>query len=124
MLLFLVVLLHYIFIFSPVLLFLVPVNLIKKYFKFYFLSIVMVPILWGLNNNSCILTNIENGLDKENNQTFSKKHLKWLYKPIMKMLGLKWESQKDLDKMACIHWGFNYILLWIYLFHIHKCKLV
>lgn len=124
MLLFLVVLLHYIFLFSPILLFAIPVDFIKGYFKFYFLALIMVPVQWGINNNSCILTNVEKKLDKGNNDNFSRKHLKWLYKPIMTAIGFRWESQTDLDKMSYLHWGFNYIILWVYLFYIHKCKLV
>jgi len=124
-LLYLIVLIHYLLVFSPFLIFFIPVNVIKMYFKFYFLSLMLMPIHWALNKDKCFLSDIENKLDKKNkNETFSRKHLKWFYNPIMILFGLDWNKEEDLNKIVYIHWGFNYILLWIYLFYIHKCKLI
>jgi len=124
-LLYLIVLIHYLLVFSPFLIFFIPVNVIKMYFKFYFLSLMLMPIHWALNKDKCFLSDIENKLDKKNkNQTFSRKHLKWFYNPIMILFGLDWNKEEDLNKIVYIHWGFNYILLWIYLFYIPKCKLI
>ncbi len=124
-LLYLIVIIHYLLVFSPFLIFFIPVNVIKMYFKFYFLFLMLLPIHWALNKDKCFLSDIEKKLDKNNkNENFSRKHLKWFYNPIMILFGLDWNNDNDLDKMVYIHWGFNYILLWVYLFYIHKCKLI
>ena len=86
---------------------------------------MLLPIHWALNKDKCFLSDIEKILDKKNkNENFSRKHLKWFYNPIMILFGLDWNKDEDLNKIVYIHWGFNYILLWIYLFYIHKCKLI
>ena len=63
-------------------------------------------------------------LDNETTENVSRKKLKWLYKPIVELLGMDWNSNKDLDFVVYLHWGLNFIVLWTYLFYIAKCKIV
>ena len=41
--------------------------------------------------------------------------MKWIYEPIMKLIGWEWNS-KNLEKMVSINWMLMLILLWIYAF--------
>ena len=61
--------------------------------------------------------------ETETNSEFSETNLKWLYKPIMNVIGWKWETG-DIDKMVNLHMIINFILVWYYLFFIGKCKLI
>ena len=80
----LVVLIHLLLLFSPILIFLIPINISKLYFKFYFLVLILLPIHWALNKDRCFLSDIEKKLDENNKKdNFSRKHLKWLYNPIL-----------------------------------------
>jgi hypothetical protein len=115
---------HILYIFLPILIVLFPIKYTKKYFKYIFLGAILTPIGWGLNNNKCILSDIAISLDEATTENISRKKLKWFYKPIMDILGLNWESNKDLDYVIYIHWGFNFLILWVYLFYIAKCKII
>jgi hypothetical protein len=101
-----------------------PIKYIKQYFKYIFLISILTPISWGLNNNRCILSDAVIKLDNETTENVSRKKLKWLYKPIVELLGMDWNSNKDLDFVVYLHWGLNFIVLWTYLFYIAKCKIV
>jgi len=122
---------HLLIIFFSIILYLIPVKYLKKSFKYIFLVLILTPIHWNLFNNKCILTIISKKLgsydnmnnDEESESLFSKKYLKWLYKPIMKIIGWEWKD-KNISKMAVLHWIFNYILLWYYLFFIGKEKIL
>ena len=35
-----------------------------------------------------------------------------LYKPIMKILGLEWDSEDDLDIMINVNWVINFMAIW------------
>lgn len=123
-LLYFIELIHLLYIFIPLLILLFPIKYIKTYFKYIFLISILTPVSWGLNNNRCFLSDIAISLDETNNQNISRKKLKWLYKPIVDLLGLDWDSDKDLDFVVNLHWGLNFIVLWIYLFYIAKCKII
>ena len=115
---------HVSYIFLPLIIVLFPIKYIKKYFKYIFLISILTPISWGLNNNRCILSDAVIKLDNETTENVSRKKLKWLYKPIVELLGMDWNSNKDLDFVVYLHWGLNFIVLWTYLFYIAKCKIV
>ena len=115
---------HVSYIFLPLIIVLFPIKYIKKYFKYIFLISILTPISWGLNNNRCILSDAVIKLDNETTENVSRKKLKWLYKPIVELLGMNWNSNKDLDFVVYLHLGLNFIVLWTYLFYIAKCKIV
>ena len=123
-LLYLIEVIHILYIFSPILVVILPIRYIKKYFKFIFLGAILTPIGWGLNNNKCILSDVATSLDETSTENISRKRLKWLYKPIVDLLGLDWNKNKDLDYVVYLHWGLNYIILWIYVFYIAKCNII
>ena len=108
--------------FSPIWLFLVPLGLIKKYkniFLIYFLIMLLVPIHWVFFDNRCIFTIITMKAGALNNTKtdsgFSEVYLRWLYKPIMNIIGWKWNN-KGVAKMVNLHWVLNFILLWYFVF--------
>jgi hypothetical protein len=115
---------HILYIFLPILVVLLPIKYTKKYFKYIFLGSILTPIGWGLNNNKCILSDVAISFDEATTENISRKKLKWFYKPIMDILELNWESNKDLDYVVYLHWGFNFFILWIHLFYIAKCKVI
>jgi len=115
---------HVSYIFLPLIIVLFPIKYIKKYFKYIFLISILTPISWGLNNNRCILSDAVIKLDNETTENVSRKKLKWLYKPIVELLGMNWNSNKDLDFVVHLHWGLNFIVLWVYLFYIAKCEII
>ena len=113
---------HLVMLFSPIWLFLVPLGLIKKYkniFLIYFLIMLLVPIHWIFFDNRCIFTIITMKAGALNNAKtdsgFSEVYLKWLYKPIMNIIGWKWNN-KGVAKMVNLHWVLNFILLWYFAF--------
>lgn len=124
LLLYLIEVIHILYIFSPILVVILPIRYIKKYFKFIFLGAILTPIGWGLNNNKCILSDVATSLDETSTENISRKRLKWLYKPIVDLLGLDWNNNKDLDYVVYLHWGLNFIILWIYVFYIAKCNII
>ena len=113
---------HLVMLFSPIWLFLVPLGLIKKYkniFLIYFLIMLLVPIHWIFFDNRCIFTIITMKAGALNNTKtdsgFSEVYLRWLYKPIMNIIGWKWNN-KGVAKMVNLHWVLNFILLWYFAF--------
>ena len=124
LLIYIIEFIHILYIFLPLLIVLFPIKYIKHYFKYIFLASILTPIGWGINNNKCFLSNIVISLDDTNNENISRKKLKWLYKPIVELLGMDWNSDKDLDFVVHLHWGLNFIVLWVYLFYIAKCEII
>lgn len=113
---------HLVMLFSPIWLFFVPLGLIKKYrniYLIYFLIMLLVPIHWIFFNGKCIFTMITRktgALDNTRTDSqFSEVYLKWLYKPIMDVIGWKWDNM-GLSKMGNLHWVLNFILLWYFAF--------
>jgi hypothetical protein len=103
--------------------FFIPVNYIKKIlFKYIFLASIMTPIGWGLFEN-CWMSTLTTSID-DDKDTFTRKRMGFIYKPIMKLFRLEWNNQKHLDLDVNIHLGINYIIMWFYLFFVLKCKLV
>ena len=55
----------------------------------------------------------------QNTQTdsgFSETYLKWLYKPIINLIGWKWNDD-GLDKVINLHWIINIIIIWYFIFY-------
>ena len=127
MLLFILNLLHFILLFSPILIYFIPIKYLQSYFKYIFLLIILIPLHWVYFDGQCFATIISKKYgDMENTQTtsgFSETYLKWLYKPIMDLVGWEWNT-KGLDKMVNTHWIVNYILVWYYLFFVGGKKLI
>ena len=116
---------HIFFFFFPFLIFAIPKLLIYKSFKYIMLLYLLTPLHWIFFNNSCILTiftrDYGNNIQTTENETesqFSEKYLKWLYKPIMEMIGWKWTD--EIDKMVYLHWIVIFICLWYYAFFINQ----
>ena len=122
-----IILFHFIFLFSPIIIYFLPLELIKYIFKWAFLILILTPIHWVFFDNNCLFTlatkKLGNMEDVETNSGFSEKYLKWLYKPIMDIIGWKW-NEDGINKMVNLHWGINFILLWYYLFYIGKKRLI
>lgn len=120
---------HLIMLFSPIWLFLVPLKLIRKYsnaFKIYFLIMLLVPIHWVFFDDKCIFTIITmktGALDNTKTDShFSEVYLKWLYEPIMNVIGWNWNN-KGLSKMVNLHWVLNFGLLWYFVFYYARKQL-
>lgn len=114
---------HIFFVFFPFLIFAIPKLLLHKSFKYIMLAYLLTPLHWIFFDNSCIFTLItkEHGNNLQNTETesnFSEKYLKWLYKPIMELIGWKWKD--DIDKMVYLHWIVIFICLWYYAFFINQ----
>ena len=119
--------LHFILLFSPILIYFVPITYLSSSFKYLFLILILIPIHWVFLDGKCIFTiftESQGGLvDAETNSAFSEEYLEWLYRPIMNKIGWSWNSN-GLDKMVNLHWLINFILLWYFLFFVGKSKLV
>ena len=120
---------HFVMLFSPIWLFLVPLRLIKRYrniFMIYFLIMLMVPIHWAFFDGKCIFTMLTLKTGSLNNTKtdshFSEVYLKWLYKPIMELIGWRWDS-KGIIKMVNLHWVINFGLLWYFTFYYARKQL-
>ena len=113
-------LVHLAFIFSPIFIFFIPSSYMKPIIKWFLLIAILTPLHWKFFNNRCILTVIAMKFgyysDSETDSEFSENNLKWLYHPIMKLIGWKWDDE-GLDKMVYLHWIINIILIWIYTFY-------
>jgi hypothetical protein len=83
------------------------------------LFMFLLPLHWVFFNDQCLFTLISKWLgdykDTETTSAFSETNLYWLYGPIMHFFGWKWDS-KGLDKMVNLHWAFNYVVIWYYIF--------
>ena len=127
MIIFFVNFLHFIFLFTPILIYFFPLELIKPLFKWIFLVLILTPIHWAFFENQCVFTiatkQMGNMKYVETESGFSEKYLKWLYKPIMNIIGWNWDSE-GIDKMVNLHWGINFVLLWYFLFFIGKKRLI
>ena len=118
---------HIVLIFIPILIYFIPLRFVKPLFKFILLGYIINPLLWALNdNNECLLTKLskKNGDMKDSISTseFSEKYMKWLYNPILHLINKKW-NKNNIDIIAIVHYSINLILLWIYMFFVHKCNL-
>ena len=50
---------------------------------------------------------------------FIENNLKWLYKPIMDIIGLKWLKYNDMLKFLVGHILINILIIWYYLFYVY-----
>ena len=120
-------LIHLILVFLPIGVFFIPIKYIQGVFKYLFLVLILIPIHWIFLDNQCLLTilgkEMGNMRNSETNSGFSEKYMKWLYQPIMKIIGWEWD-ELGIDKMVNLHWGFNFFLLWYFLFFVGKSKLL
>lgn len=118
---------HLILLFSPVIIYYIPIKYLSGIFKYIFLILILIPIHWDFLDGKCLFTLFteqQGGLiEAETTSGFSEEYLEWLYRPIMKLIGWKWNS-KDLNKMVNLHWLLNFVLLWYFLFFKTNCKLV
>ena len=109
---------HLFIIFLPILIFLS--KKFKKQSKFLLLIIMMFPMHWKFFDNHCISTVISKKLGDFNKTTtdsaFYEVYMKWLYKPIMVMIGLQWNND-GINRMVHLHWIINYLLVWYYTFY-------
>ena len=112
---------HLFFLFHPLLLPFLSKVILQKLIPWLMLLIVVTPIHWVFFNNQCILTNISKKAgayqNSETTSEFSENNLQWLYKPIMNLIGWKWNSE-GLNKMAHLHWFINFIIVWYLQFFI------
>lgn len=110
---------HFILLIIPTLIFFFNKKQIKQYVKYLLLICFFVPTHWYYFNNKCISTIISENLGyqfkNENNAPFTETYLFWLYKPLMKLIGWKW-NEIGITKMATLHWTFNFILCWYFCF--------
>lgn len=111
---------HLIGLFLPFLLVLIPsrfflnIELIMKCLVLFYL---LIPLHWVFFDDRCVFTILSLKIgDYQNTQdadiAFTESNLRPLYEPIMKMIGLKWENRKDIDKMINIHWIIIFIIMW------------
>ena len=112
---------HIIFLFSPILIYAIPPVYLKPYMKWFLLIVILTPIHWKFFDNRCILTILSKKLfnsyqNTETDSEFSETNLKWLYKPIMNIIGWEW-NDTGLDKMVYLHWTINILLVWFYTFY-------
>ena len=120
---FVVNVIHMFFVFVPFLIFAIPKLWIYKSFKYIMLLYILTPLHWIYFDNSCLFTIFtrDYGNNLQNTETdsqFSEKYLKWIYKPIMEMIGWKWTE--DIDKMVYLHWIVIFICLWYYAFFVNQ----
>ena len=106
--------LHLLLLFHPLIVILFY-NYCKPYLHYILLLSVLIPLHWIFFNNECILTFFSKKLgayqNSETNSEFSENNLKWLYKPIMNLLNLKWNND-GLNKMVHLHWFINFVVIW------------
>ena len=112
---------HLLFIFSPIIIYLIPIKYSIFLAKWLLLITALVPLHWVYFNDKCFVTELSKEMGNYQNtkttSSFSEKHLKWLYYPIMRLFGWKWNSD-GLAKMVNFHLIINVFLLWIFCFYV------
>ena len=115
--------LHFIFLFIPVLIYFIKIGIVERYMKWIFLLIALTPLHWVFFEDQCISTILSKKLgdyqDSETTSQFSENYMGWLYKPIMSIFKWEWNSE-GLAKMISLHWIFNILLIWNYCFYIQN----
>ena len=115
--------LHLLLVFFPIIIFFIPVKskIMFQFIKYSILLLLLTPVHWPLTNNKCVLSIASKEMGGfQNTQTdsmFSEKYMMWLYGPMLKIIGEK-KDNKGLNKVIAIHWIFNFILIWIYIFNV------
>jgi hypothetical protein len=113
---------HIVLLLYPLYMFLIPIMYNKYIFKFILLGTILTPIGWGIFGE-CIISKVATSINNDEN-TFTRRRLRIIYEPIMKLFNLNWDNNKDLNKIVNAHIGINLLLMWFYLFFIVKCKIV
>lgn len=110
---------HIVLVIIPILIFFVPLQYSRHYFKWILLYSILTPLHWKFFDNQCFLTILAKkfgAYDNSNSDSaFSERNCKWIYKPIMNLLGWEW-NEENLDKIVNLHWIIYIIILWIYIF--------
>ena len=110
---------HLILVIFPVCIYFLNKKKIKKYVKYLLLLSFLTPTHWYFFENQCISSVIAKKIgykfDEQNEAPFTETYLVWLYKPIMKQIGWKW-NEEGITKMSALHWTINFILCWYYCF--------
>ena len=123
MLVFLLDMFHLLVIFFPIIIFFIPRNTKFRFelIKYSILILLLTPVHWPLTNDKCFLSIASQKMGGlQNTQTdsmFSEKYMMWLYGPMLRVIGEK-KDNKGLSKVIAIHWIFNFILIWIYIFNV------
>lgn len=111
---------HLLLLFIPIGIFFIPTIYTKNIGKWVLLITALIPLHWVFFDDSCVFTLVSQKMgDYQNAQTnseFSETNLKWLYQPIMRLFGWKWNND-GLNKMVTLHWIINIILIWIFCFY-------
>ena len=111
---------HFFILLVPILIYMVPKKFIEPYAKFILLGATLIPLHWTYFENHCVFTKMSKEMgDLQNTKTtsgFSEANLKWLYEPIMRLFGWKWDI-RGLDKIVTLHWIVNIILIWYFCFY-------
>ena len=112
---------HFVILFLPVWIFIPPVGkILNPWMKYISLAFQLIPLHWVFFENRCLFTMLTGKVDAdiqnaETTSAFSETYLKWLYQPVMSIIGWEWNSE-GLDKMVTLHWICNLIVIWFYMF--------
>tara|TARA_B100000123_G_scaffold261450_1_gene228663 strand:+ start:458 stop:838 length:381 start_codon:yes stop_codon:yes gene_type:complete len=110
---------HILILLTPIVIYWLPRKIMKIYAKYILLVAALIPLHWVFFDDYCAFTVVSQKMgdyeDAETTSAFSENNLKWLYQPIMRLFGWKWDSQ-GLDKMVTLHWIFNILLIWYFCF--------
>lgn len=115
--------LHLSLLLIPFVIFYIPIpkkkSILFNIYSVLFLIVFLTPLHWYLFDGQCIFTiwSKQLGDYKESRTTsaFSETNMKWLYYPIMKLIGLEW-NDNGIGKMVAIHWTINITIIWFFLF--------
>lgn len=114
---------HLLLIFFPIIIFFIPRNTKFGFelIKYSILILLLTPVHWPLTDDKCFLSIASQKMGGlQNTQTdsmFSEKYMMWLYGPMLRVIGEK-KDNKGLSKVIAIHWMFNFILIWIFIFNV------
>ena len=110
---------HLIGLFIPQLIFIIPYKYFAPLLKWIVILFMLIPLHWRFFNNKCCLSELTKktgGLkNTKTSHTFSEIYLKWLYKPIMDMVGWEWNDE-GITNMIYVHWIIIYLCLWGFIF--------
>ena len=113
-------LVNFYFVFFPILIYFIPFSSITV--KIMFLISALISLSWIFFNNKCIITIVSQTLrhGKTLKKGFSETYLSFFYHTIMKIFHLP-NNKKGFNQAINIHWIFNLIIMWYYLFF-YKCN--
>jgi hypothetical protein len=115
---------HFSLLLIPFIIYIIPIPK-KDTYQFTLLSLTLLimfltPLHWYLFDGECVFTIWSKKLgdyqDSTTTSGFSETNMKWLYYPIMKIIGLKWDND-GINKMVTLHWILNIIIVWYYIFY-------